>query len=235
MKQWQPIAIAMLATTMASVSHADVIGVKASADYWHVQGDVNQAASNSNFNTANEQSLEKKGTAQLALSVEHPVPLIPNAAIRHTSIKQNAELNNTAVNEIKLDNTDYILYYEILDNIVSADVGIAAKRLDGHVANLSTGAKAEISETLPMLYAAAGAKLPFTGWRVNAQALATKYNDVKATDALAEVKYNFVDNAIVDIGAKAGYRILDVQLDKENGTQHKMKFHGPFVGFEAHF
>ena len=55
------------------------------------------------------------------------------------------------------------------------------------------------------------------------------------TDAQAELKYNFIDSALVDAGAKLGYRILDIQLEQDSSRETKLKFKGPYIGLEAHF
>ena len=102
--------------------------------------------------------------------------------------------------------------------------------------NRTVGAdKVEISETAPMLYASAGGKLPFTGLSAKAEVLATNYDDTQITDASAEIKYNFVENLLIDLGAKAGYRILNIELDDQDGFDTKFDFDGPYIGLEAHF
>lgn len=47
-------------------------------------------------------------------------------------------------------------------------------------------------------------------------------------------KYNFVDTLLVDVGAKVGYRILDIQLDQGSNQEAKLKFKGPYLGLDIH-
>lgn len=241
MKTWHSLAIAVSTFGIYGVAQADMLGVYGSVDYWHVQGEYNEVAKGRSMNDANELDLKDKGQAQLAVSFEHPIPLVPNARIRHVTInaetKDQTALGNKPTYDIKLNNTDFILYYELLDNIVSADVGIAAKRLDGHVDfNGLTGTDSnKISKTAPMLYASAAASLPFTGLSAKAEALYTNYSNTEITDASAEIKYDFIDNLVLDVGAKAGYRILDMKLDKQGDFDTKFRFTGPYIGLEAHF
>jgi outer membrane protein len=117
---------------------------------------------------------------------------------------------------------------------VSADIGFGAKRLEGNLHQNYTQTQ-DISGTVPMIYAQAGVKLPFTGLSAGAEASFSSLEDDKITDAQAELKYNFVDTLLVDIGAKVGYRILDIQLEEGSNQEAKLKFKGPYLGIEAHF
>lgn len=247
MKSWKQLSTALMISgsisglaLLSTTAQADMLGVYGSVDYWNLQGEYNKAPQDASLRSADSLSLDDKGQAQVSLAFEHPVPLIPNGKIRYTGIDVDTEEQNLAgdaLYNIDLDSTDFILYYEILDNIVSVDVGVAAKQLEGDVTyNRTVGAdKVEISETAPMLYASAGGKLPFTGLSAKAEVLATNYDDTQITDASAEIKYNFVENLLIDLGAKVGYRILNIELDDQDGFDTKFDFDGPYIGFEAHF
>ena len=247
MKSWKQLSTALMISgsisglaLLTTTAQADMLGVYGSVDYWNLQGEYNETPEGTSLRSANSLDLDDKGQAQVSLAFEHPVPLIPNGKIRYTGIDVDTEeqnLTGDALYNIDLDSTDFILYYEILDNIVSVDVGVAAKQLEGDVTyNRTVGAdKVEISETAPMLYASAGGKLPFTGLSAKAEVLATNYDDTQITDASAEIKYNFVENLLIDLGAKAGYRILNIELDDQDGFDTKFDFDGPYIGLEAHF
>ena len=217
---------------LSGLAQADVIGVKGDLSYWAYDGQANMAAQTA----ASDQDLERKGAAQLSLAIEHPVPLIPNAKIRYVNLKTQTE-NEVAgqpVYDINMDHADFILYYEILDNIVNADVGVGATTLNGHVTTLALS-KTDIDKTVPVIYATAGAKLPFTGLSAKGEVLYSNFNDAKITDAQAELQYNFIDNLLVDVGLKAGYRILDIKLDDYEKNDLKFNFKGPYIGLDIHF
>lgn len=207
--------------------YAGVVDGQASIDYWYVQGDVNP--DNKRYK---DLSLEKKGTPQLEIAIEHNVPLVPNVAVRHAEIHQNA--SNATVNaDSKISTTDLILSYDVIDQAMSTDLGVAIKRLDGEIT--TSDGKTEFSKTVPMVYASVGAKLPLAGLSANVQALATKYNDVQGIDVKAEVKYNVVEKLLYDVGAKIGYRMLDMKLDEQGGKDQKISFKGPFIGVQMGF
>jgi outer membrane protein len=214
-----------------SSAQADLIGVKASIDYWKYSTDLSNPAS-----PQSRPQLEDDHGMSFSLAVEHPVPFLPNAKIKHSNLQAESDQSLAGVksHQVDLDYSDFILYYEILDNVVSADVGFGAKVLDGDIQQNFTQ-NTEVSETLPMIYAEAGVKLPFTGLSAKAEASFAKLTDTQVTDAQLELKYNFVDTVLVDVGAKAGYRILDIQLEEGSNQEAKLKFKGPYIGLEAHF
>ena len=226
------LSLLALGMGLSGLAQADVIGVKSDLSYWAYEGQANMAAQTA----ASDQDLERKGAAQLSLAIEHPVPLIPNAKIRYVNLKTQTE-NEVAgqpVYDINMDHADFILYYEILDNIVNADVGVGATTLNGHVTTLALS-KTDIDKTVPVIYATAGAKLPFTGLSAKGEVLYSNFNDAKITDAQAELQYNFIDNLLVDVGLKAGYRILDIKLDDYEKNDLKFNFKGPYIGLDIHF
>lgn len=226
------LSLLALGMGLSGLAQADVIGVKGDLSYWAYDGQANMAAQTA----ASDQDLERKGAAQLSLAIEHPVPLIPNAKIRYVNLKTQTE-NEVAgqpVYDINMDHADFILYYEILDNIVNADVGVGATTLNGHVTTLALS-KTDIDKTVPVIYATAGAKLPFTGLSAKGEVLYSNFNDAKITDAQAELQYNFIDNLLVDVGLKAGYRILDIKLDDYEKNDLNFNFKGPYIGLDIHF
>ena len=245
------LTLLALGTSVCSLAQADVIGVKADASYWFYDGKAkvqpNNTTSLSNqtgidnilldpYANSREYDLDQKGSAQLSLAIEHPIPLIPNAKIRYVNLKTQTE-NEVAgqpVYDLDIDHTDFILYYEVLDNIVDADIGFGASNLNGDVKTLGLN-KTDIDKTSPVIYGSAGVKLPFTGLSAKAELLYSNVNDTKITDAQAELQYNFIDNLLVDVGLKAGYRILDIKLDDYEKNDLKFNFKGPYIGLDVHF
>jgi outer membrane protein len=243
------LPLALIALLLSLPAHADFIGIYASADNWQYTGDATIAQTGTpteNF------AFEKQNQANIAVSIEHPIPFIPNVRARYNKLQGADTLNSIAfkfgdkvyagnVNlDMQLDNTDLILYYEILDNIVSVDVGLGAKRLNGNVTAtgngiLNTSSSVNVDETLPMAYASVGGSLPFTGFSAKAEVMGIKYQDSSLTDAQAEIKYDFIDNLAVDLGVKAGYRQMVMKLKDVEKTDADTTFKGPYIGLEVHF
>ncbi|WP_130803829.1 TIGR04219 family outer membrane beta-barrel protein [Acinetobacter ihumii] len=244
--------LCIMSLGLSSFAQADFIGVTGDIAYWSVDGDLtNHRSGNLSYDsnsdqwildpyagTSNKYNIDRDGAFQASLAIEHPVPLIPNVKLKYTQLDVDANNNNYLLNQsnIDLDQTDLILYYEILDNIVTADVGLGVLKLDGQVKqyddNFYTTIK--IDGYNPLAYAQVGAKLPFTGLSARAEMLYSDYDDAKITDFQAELQYNMIENLLIDVGAKIGYRVLNIDI-QEHEDQLKMEFKGPYIGLQAHF
>lgn len=205
MRQFSLVVLsAVLLSTVSVSAQADtLLGLYAGAD-----GIVNTGESN-NISADNEV------VGSYYLAFEHPVPFLPNAKLRYTKFDQNSDAKAL----------DAIGYFEILDNIVSVDVGLGAKRVNASNSDATT---------MPAVYASAGGKLPFTGLSAKAEVFVGKGMDSDFSDVNAEIKYNFIENLAIDLGMKAGYRVMTVNVD-DSGTKSNFKVQGPYLGLEAHF
>ena len=220
----------LLGFGLSTLSHADLVGVKADLSYWDFDG----YSQDNNF----KHELDRQGTAQLSIAVEHPVPLLPNAKIKYVNLDSNSEQSTPAnASEIELNNIDYILYYEFLDTVVHADVGAGLTQLDGTVQNLTNAAfnQYDLDEYSPLLYATVGVKLPFTGMSAKAEAIYSHGSDSQKTDVQAELQYDFIDNLLVDVGAKIGYRVMQVDVEQKQRPDLQLEFKGPYIGLDIHF
>lgn len=221
-----PIFVTILG--LSSFAQADFIGLKGDISYWNIEG-----TANIDEKKLADQDLDRKGTVQASVAFEHPVPIIPNVKVKYTKLDTETDTSELSKTDINLDHTDLILYYEILDNIVKADVGVGATRLNGNFKQFSNSI--DVDEYAPIIYAEIGGKLPFTGLSAKAEATYTNVNDVKITDAQAEVQYNFIQSILLDLGAKVGYRIMNIELDNIDKRDMKFEFKGPYIGLNAHF
>ena len=226
------ISMLTLGISLCTLAQADIIGVKADASYWTYDGQTNMQAQTS----TSDQDLKYKGATQISFALEHPIPLLPNAKIRYVNLKTQTDhkVANQPVYDLDLDHTDFILYYEILDNIINADVGFGASTLNGQVKTLASN-QVDIDKTIPVIYGSAGVKLPFTGLSAQSELLYNHINNTQITDAQAEIQYNFIDNLLVDVGLKAGYRVLNIKLDDYKKNDLKLDFKGPYIGLNIHF
>ncbi|WP_010117299.1 TIGR04219 family outer membrane beta-barrel protein [Acinetobacter sp. P8-3-8] len=214
---------------LSSFAQADFIGLKGDVSYWNIDGKANIDEKH-----LSDQDIDSDSTVQASVAFEHPIPIIPNVKLKYTKLDTETESSiDLAKTEINLDHTDLIFYYEILDNVVKADVGVGATKLNGTVKQFAQSV--DVDEYAPIIYAEAGAKLPFTGLSAKAEATYTNVNDVKITDAQAELQYDFIQSIAVDLGLKAGYRILNIELDDLDNRDMKFEFKGPYVGLNAHF
>ena len=140
---------------------------------------------------------------------------------------------NVALRAIQnlLDNPTQSIGSWVNNNLVKSD---RATVLNGDI-TAYTGKRMDIDKTYPIAYLSGEVKLPFTGLSAKGEATYTNFDDARITDALAEVKYKFADNLLIDLGLTAGYRVLNIDLDDYDNNDLKFEFKGPYVGLEAHF
>lgn len=201
-------------------AQADVIGVKGSVSAWQLQ---TQSAA---------ERLPRKTAAMLSLALEHPVPLLPNAKLRYTALQHSQNSNNN-LQELQLQQTDAILYYEFLDHYLQVDAGLAVNQLNGEQRRMQNTEK--FSQTRPSVFVAVAAKLPFTGWHAKGEALYGNSFDTELRDLHAEIQYDVIDNPVLDIGAKLGYRMLNVNFAQQRLAGSTLELSGAYLGLDLHF
>lgn len=238
----------MLATSLtlaAPMVAADFLGVHAGAGQWRADysGDLGNPSI-----SADELGLDDSGNNYIYVAFEHPVPLLPNARIQHTSISssqtstinQSFTLNNQSFvvgeevsSDVDLTHTDFTAYYQILDNWVNLDLGLTVRRFDGHATAIGDFGQesVDIQETLPMLYGKAQFDLPFTGWSVGAEGNTVSYSGNNVTDLAAKISYRF--GLVAQFGFELGYRHLSVEIDEDVYADMELK--GPYAGLIFEF
>lgn len=162
-------------------------------------------------------------------SIEHFVPLIPNAKIGRSSV---------AGDFYEYTKTDATLYYEFLDNdLISLDAGIGLTQLsDGSVYNSVQGRDVSFSGVLPHLYAAAEVGIPATPLFIFAKGSGISYADNTMLDTSVGVKFS-IPLVLVNLEFQGGYRTQtfdlvgydDLNIDVDAETS------GVFVGVNVDF
>lgn len=240
------LAGAVLTALVSTAAQADMLlGIKAGADYWQADADgsfAERGAPQQDFN------FDSSGQGSVWASLEHPIPLVPNVALRENRIKENGSLTGANFNfggqsfigetnaKADLSNTDFILYYEILDNdLVSLDLGGAYKQMHGSytVTDASHSAKQKLDDGVVMGYASAKVGVPGLGLFGFADVMAG-LTETQVHDYTVGLGWQF-DGMILDTSLRAGYREFNFDADKFSGLNSNMKFKGFFAGVELHF
>lgn len=239
----------MLSAALASgAASADtILGFDASAGVWQPSYSGNLGVDDFDVD---EFSLAEDNVTFIQAALEHPVPLVPNILVAHSSVETDGTAMlesditfddetysaNTEVSaNIDLSHTDATLYYEILDNWVNLDVGITARRYDGALEVASEESQTEnieLAGVLPMAYAMARFDLPFTGWSIIAQGNGTSYRGDSHTDLTAKVRWDFMPAA--DFAVEAGYRMMTLDLKELDSLQSDLEIKGPYLGLNLH-
>lgn len=249
-------AVALAAS--ASVSADTILGVYAGAQRWDydVEGSVRSGGSDVDLN--NDLNVKGNDNNIYYIALEHPIPFLPNARIQQNNLDmpstegvttQAFNFNGQAYNlgevvnsTFDLTNTDYTLYYEVLDNWVNLDLGFTAKVFDGEATVLiplggsgSTpaplGTPIDLSGTVPMLYGKAQFDLPFTGLSIGASGNFVSFGDDEITDVAAYISYESGSG----LGIEAGYRTFEIEFDEFDNLSTNLKLDGAYVGINYHF
>ena len=222
------LASALLTAMMATSAQADtLLGFKVGGDVW-------QADTSGEFLATPKIKFDSSTQGSLWVSLEHPVPLVPNVMIRQNILKQDTTLEDKTY-KTDQSNTDLILYYEILDNdLVSLDVGGAYKIMQGEFKSIETiqadlqNISKDLDKGILMGYANAMVGVPGIGLFAFADVM-TGLNETKVHDYQLGLGWQF-DSMLVDTRIRTGYREFDYNVDATDTT-----FKGFFAGVELDF
>ena len=245
------VLLASVALLVSAPSFADTIfGVYAGAGYWQqgYEGDVTSGPAIADIE--NDLGLDDdERNVLLYVAIEHPVPGLPNIRAQYMNMDTTganllsrtidfngqsftiAEQVDTAVDFTQLD---AVFYYELLDNVVSLDLGMAVTHIEGEISVQSNldRASADFDEIVPMLYAATRINLPTTGFWLGAQAQGISYDGNSLIEYNAQVGYE----SDIGFGIEAGYRAVQLELDSFEDVQDaELEVSGPYAALNFHF
>lgn len=222
------LASALLTAMVAGSAQADtLLGFKVGGDYW--QADTSGSLDVNGYLNPNYDS---SAQGSVWASLEHPIPLIPNVMLRENRLKQEGAAGTSKVTT-DLSNTDFILYYEILDNdLVSLDIGGAYKMMHGDI-TVATD-KAKVDSGIVMAYANAMVGVPGLGLFAFSDVMAG-LNESQVYDYQIGLGWHF-ETLVVDTRLRAGYREFNFNVDNFSGLRGaNTKFDGFFAGVELDF
>jgi len=228
--------LAPIALLTSVGAHADFIGGSVEATYWHAGVGGDATVGSSTVDVEDDLDFDSSGNFEVAVTIEHPVPLIPNVRLKYTDIDQTEDgdistgFDGVSAGDVEtnldLTHADLILYYEILDNWVSVDVGLDIKVFDGQL-EISDGtdtSTTDIDDVLPLLYASAEFELPLTDLSFGAELSALSYSDNSIYDGKIRFRQGF-SLAFVELG----YRQMGIKLDDISNTDIDVDFGGVYL------
>ncbi len=240
------LASAVLGCIMATSAHAaTVVGFKIGGDYW-------RADTSGTFSDKGQpqQGFDYSSSAQGSywFAVEHPLPFVPNLKIRENSLDQKGSLANAdfsfnghdfkgnVTSYTDLSNTDFVLYYELLDNdILSFDLGAAYKLMNGSLRVQDAGHPEEkdVDSGIVMGYASTHVSMPGLGLFGFAD-LMLGVSESNVHDYAVGLGWQF-DGVAVDTRVRVGYREFAFDVNNFSGISADSKFDGYFAGVEIDF
>lgn len=242
-----------LCLLLPALSFADVLGVRAGASYWgyDISGTAryNTSDSANDLDINNDLGYDDGSSGFYYISLEHPLPFLPNVRLTYTKLDEDANgrltrtvtfgnttffVNEDVTSSFDLKQTDVTLYYEVLDNVVSLDLGLNGKYIDSKAqinSSISGTERTSISGWVPMAYLGVGADLPFTGLSVSADGSFISYQDSSFYDYSIRASYTTPWLLGVDVG----YRKLKLDLDDFDDSYTDAEFDGPYAGIHLAF
>ncbi|QUN05408.1 TIGR04219 family outer membrane beta-barrel protein [Shewanella yunxiaonensis] len=245
MKKTLMAMIVLSSMTAVSAQAATVLGFKVGGDFWNADASGTFAEKGQ---AQQEFGYDSSSRYSLWLNLEHPIPFLPNLKIRENHLEEDGSLSADSMSfsgltfngdtnaNIDLGNTDFIGYYELLDNdILSLDVGAAYKKFDGsfRVYQASKSTTIELTKGVFMGYANAEVGVPGTGLFAYADVLAG-IDESSVYDYQVGLGWQF-DGVALDTRIHAGYRNFKFDVDDFDGVTANMKFDGVFAGVELVF
>lgn len=255
-----PLLVAA-ALTLAPITHADTLGLRAGVEYWHA--DLSGEAQNSTSRLKKTGKPVKFDQWQFYgetynsvwVNFEHPVPFAPNIRMTYTNIENSKEktIKHTAgvttyytQDSVALlfDNIDFTFYYEVLDNWLNLDVGLTARSLNGEFEAISTIGdgltrpvqdRSKLNEIVPMLYLNGRVDIPFVdGIYVQSVINGISYQGNTLYDADVRLGYD-LNLIALDVGVYGGYRRMVLKSTDLGSLYADAYMDGLIAGLEVHF
>ena len=240
--------VCLLALTTPAIANADTLSVAVGGGVWNAapHGGFNKTKDPAEVSVKNDLFWDTETQGYFFATFEHFVPLIPNVKLAYTKTDQSGEGNASFVfdgtsysgnvkNDVSVKSIDLIAYYELLDNIVSVDLGVDVRNVkaDYHISQTSPTTQSSsdsFNQTFPMLYVLVGAS-PWPGLIISGEASYVTYSGSNVSDLTAKVAYT----TDYFVGFEAGYRKQNYNFDDVSNTDSNISFDGLFAGAYAKF
>ncbi|KKC98087.1 TIGR04219 family outer membrane beta-barrel protein [Photobacterium halotolerans] len=208
------VAVAIAAAVPAQADM--LLGGTVGADAWMSSAEINDAVDGGD-----------KTIPSFYASFEHFIPLIPNARIAYANVESDA---------VAFKQTDFTLYYEILDNdLVAVDVGVSLIKFGDGEYNAQGHMQTFDDEWQPAIYGNAEVGIPMTPLAVFVEGNVGSFDDTSTLDAKAGMKFT-IPLVAANLNLRGGYRVMDYDFDAiHNPAGSKVKLDGFFAGVEVDF
>lgn len=239
--------LAILLILSASSVQADFVGLNIGANYWtpDLSGSFGSTG-DPPIDLTTDLGLDEPSPSALVLTLEHPVPLLPNVRYQNYDLDSSGssnpgglDFNGTnfpgAINStFDLSHNDIVLYYELLDNWVSLDFGLDLKIFDGEV-EVADGSNTEtilVDDTLPLLYISARFNLPFSGFYIGAD-INNNFNIGDGTAEDSSIMLGYESGS--GLGLEGGIKKFSIELDDMDNLNTNLEYDGIYLNGYYHF
>jgi outer membrane protein len=237
-----------LLAAMPVMATADVLSITVGGGIWNEtpEGSIIQPtnAPTPAVDVKNNLFWTEESQGYLFATLEHPIPILPNVRLSYISMDQSGSGDTSftfdgqnygpvnVANDFTIDQTDLLLYYEVLDNVVSLDLGLNVRVLDisFSINDGASNTSDSVSGTVPMIYGMVGGS-PWPGVLLSAEANYMTYSGSTISDFTAKISYT----TDFFVGFEAGYRTETIELEDVDDTDANLDFKGPFIGAYVKF
>jgi outer membrane protein len=244
---FKKLAVCCVIAAIPGLASADVLSFTIGGGVWNEtpEGNIIQpsGAPTPSVDVKNQLFWSEESQGYLFATLEHPVPILPNVRLMYTSLDHTGSgttsfdfdgvnYSGNVANDFTIEQTDLLFYYEVLDNVVSLDLGLNVRLLDiSFTINDGTNNTSEsVSAPVPMIYGMVGGS-PWPGVLLSAEANYIAYSGSTISDINAKISYT----TDFFVGFEAGYRTQTIELDDIDDTDANLDFKGPFIGAYVKF
>ena len=239
---FKKIAICCAIAAVPGMATADILSITIGGGVWNETPEGNiikpSNAATPTVDVKNNLFWDEESQGYLYATLEHPVPLLPNVRLMHTSLDhagsgttsftfEGTTYSGNVANEFTIDQTDLLLYYEVLDNVVSLDLGLNVRLLDisFKINDGTSSTNNSVSAPVPMIYGLVGGS-PWPGLILSAEGNYMTLSGSTISDFNVKIAYT----TDFFVGFEAGYRTQTIELDDVDDTNANLDFKGPFIG-----
>jgi len=242
-------AICLGALLSANVQADTLFGVYAGVGTWQQEFRGEMTSSISTIDVEEDLALQEEENLIFYLALEHGVPVLPNIRAQYFDLttdganvlSRTLEFNDEVFVQsesvstiVDLTQSDAILYYEVLDNVVSLDLGVAFAMVEGSIALTSTTqtVQADFDEIIPMAYAKFRADLPLSRLWIGVEAQGVSYSDSSLVEYNAQIGWE----SELGLGIEAGWRAVQIEFDEfDDMDSATLDIDGPYAAINFHF
>lgn len=229
----------LLALSVPLAANADFLSISAGGGGWNAtpSGSIKKTTDPASVDLNDNLFWDTETQGYAFITLEHFVPILPNARLMLTQIDQSGSgitsfdfdgqtFSGNVSNKFTIDALDLLLYYEVLDNVVSLDLGLNIRNLKvDYTINNGSSTTDSLDETVPMLYVLVGGS-PWPDLVISGELSYVAFSGSSISDFTAKIAYttNFF------VGFEAGYRQQKYEFDDISDTDAKLDFDGVFAG-----
>lgn len=245
MKRPEPLVMSLFTLlAIAPTTHADDLAVDVGLNYWNNQGEGSLQQGGNRLDLDRDLDVGRGSHYNYYLQLEHPFPVLPNIRIETSTLDSRGnqpldrdisyggeffQQGTSLETDINIAQTDYVLYYQVLDSLVDLDLGLDMKHLDGHtwVGQGTHWVRDSVDGYYPGIYARVNLPFPETHFGLTANVSGMDWNHDRIITTKVGLTYH--DEWFT---SEAGYRSQETYLD---GGDMDTRHSGLYASIGLHF